>query len=163
MDVLSDVLRAVRLTGAVFFDVEARSPWVATTPAAEKIAPSVMPEAEHVVQFHAITSGGCWAELLDGSIPPLHLSEGDIVILPMGDQHVFCSEPGLRAEVNLKIYYRPTDRQLPLQVSRAVMARGRASPPAILVVMRDPSIPCFSPCRASFIRAQRREPVAWRS
>jgi hypothetical protein len=102
---------------AVFFDVEARSPWVATTPAAAKIAPSVMPEAEHVIQFHAITSGGCWAELLDGSMPPLHLAEGDIVILPMGDQHVFCSEPGLRAEVNLKIYYRPTDRQLPFQVS----------------------------------------------
>jgi AraC-like DNA-binding protein len=117
MDVLSDVLRAVRLTGAVFFDVEARSPWVATTPAAAKIAPSVMPEAEHVIQFHAVTSGDCWAELLDGSIPPLHLSEGDIVILPMGDQHVFCSEPGLRAEVNLKIYYRPTDRQLPFQVT----------------------------------------------
>jgi Cupin len=164
MDVLSDVLRAVRLTGAVFFDVEARSPWVATTPAAAKIAPSVMPEAEHVIQFHAVTSGDCWAELLDGSIPPLHLSEGDIVILPMGDQHVFCSEPGLRAEVNLKIYYRPTDRQLPFQVTpQEVMARARASPVAISVVMRDPSIPCFSPCRACFIRAQRREPGAWRS
>lgn len=33
MDALSDVLRAVRLTGAVFFDVRASEPWVAESPA----------------------------------------------------------------------------------------------------------------------------------
>ena len=32
MDALSDVLQAVRLTGAVFFDVDASAPWVAETP-----------------------------------------------------------------------------------------------------------------------------------
>ena len=32
MDVLSDVLGAVRLTGALFFDVDASSPWVVETP-----------------------------------------------------------------------------------------------------------------------------------
>ena len=32
MDVLSDVLRAVRLTGAIYFDVHACHPWVAETP-----------------------------------------------------------------------------------------------------------------------------------
>ena len=31
-DVLSDVLRAVRLTGAVYFDFELSSPWVAEAP-----------------------------------------------------------------------------------------------------------------------------------
>ena len=35
MDVLSDVLLSVRLTGAVFFDVEARSPFAAETPGGE--------------------------------------------------------------------------------------------------------------------------------
>ena len=34
MDALSDVLRAVRLTGAVFFDIKASEPWVAETPPA---------------------------------------------------------------------------------------------------------------------------------
>src|SRR5262245_20071863 len=105
-DVLSDVLRAVRLTGAVFFDVEASAPWVAPTPAARKIATSVMPEAEHVIMFHAVTSGGCWAELEDNSVPPLRLSAGDIVVVAMGDPHVFCSTPGLRAPANLNISYR---------------------------------------------------------
>ena len=40
MDVLSDVLRSVRLTGAVFFDMEADSPWVGITPRSEVISAS---------------------------------------------------------------------------------------------------------------------------
>jgi AraC-like DNA-binding protein len=113
VDVLSDVLRAVRLTGAIFFDVEQSAPWVAETPAATVIASNVMPEAEHVIMFHVVTSGGCWAEILDGSIPPIRMTAGDIIVVPMGDPHVLCSTPGLRAEPNLDLYYRPTDRQLP--------------------------------------------------
>lgn len=113
MDVLSDVLRAVRLTGAVFFDVEASAPWATTTPAAAKIAASVMPEAEHVIMFHAVTAGGCWAELEHGSEPPIRLEAGDVVVVPMGDQHVLCSTPGLRAPPDLNLYFRPTDRRLP--------------------------------------------------
>ncbi len=33
-DALSDVLKTVRLTGATFFDVVARAPWVAESPRA---------------------------------------------------------------------------------------------------------------------------------
>ena len=118
MDVLSDVLRAVRLTGAIFFDVEASAPWVAATPAGTTIAGAVMPEAEHVIMFHAVTSGECWVELEEGSMPPLRLAAGDIVVLPMGDAHVFCSTPGMRAAPNPGLYYRPTDRQLPFRLKQ---------------------------------------------
>ena len=38
-DVLSDVLRAVRLTGAVYFDFELSAPWVAEAPPSREIAP----------------------------------------------------------------------------------------------------------------------------
>jgi len=117
VDVLSDVLRAVRLTGAVFFDVEACAPWVTPTPAAIKIAASVMPESEHVIMFHAVTSGGCWAELEDGSVPPISLVSGDIVVFAMGDSHVLCSAPGMRAPADVNLYFRPTDRQLPFQIT----------------------------------------------
>jgi AraC-like DNA-binding protein len=81
-----------------------------------KIAASVMPEAEHLIMFHAITSGGCWAELEDGSAPPVRLAAGDIVVVAKGDQHVLCSTPGMRAEANLNMYFRPTDRQLPFEI-----------------------------------------------
>ena len=51
-----------------------------------------------------VTSGGCWAELEDGSLPPLRLAAGDIVVMPMGDAHVLCSTPGMRAAPNLDLY-----------------------------------------------------------
>lgn len=69
MDVLSDVLLAVRLTGAVFFDVEARSPFATESPAVEAIADKVMSGAGHVISFHTMTEGSCWAELVGRSAP----------------------------------------------------------------------------------------------
>jgi len=116
VDVLSDVLRAVRLTGAIFFDVEASEPWVAETPAGAEIAGGVMPEAEHVIMFHVVIAGGCWAELKDGSVPPFRLSAGDIIVIPMGDPHVFSTTPGMRAAPDLSIYRRPADRRMPTYI-----------------------------------------------
>ena len=75
-----------------------------------------MPDAEHVIMFHAITSGACWAELLDGSAPPLRLSAGDIVVVSLGESHVLSSTPGMRAPEDLNLYYRPSDRPLPFQI-----------------------------------------------
>ena len=48
MDVLSDVLRAVRLTGGLFFPMDVSSPWVDEIPAATEFASIVLPGAEHV-------------------------------------------------------------------------------------------------------------------
>lgn len=98
MDTLSDVFRVVRLTGAVFFDVRAGSPWVATAPAAREIADRVMPGCDHVIEFHAVTGGTCWGGLLD--TPPVRLEAGDVIVFPHGDPHVLSSAPGLRAEPN---------------------------------------------------------------
>ena len=49
-DVLSDVLRSVRLTGAVYFDFELSSPWVAEAPPSREIAAIVMPGAQRVIE-----------------------------------------------------------------------------------------------------------------
>jgi AraC-like DNA-binding protein len=115
MDVLSDVLRAVRLTGAVFFDVKAHSPWVGTTPAVESIAAAVMPEAQHVISFHTMLSGGCWAEIVGGHIAPVHLDAGDIVIFPRGDPNVLSSALGIPPPApDLSMYGRPRDGRLPV-------------------------------------------------
>ena len=61
MDILSDVLRAVRLTGAIFFNNYVQAPFVGGSPHTGTIASRVMPGAEHVIQFHALLSGSCWA------------------------------------------------------------------------------------------------------
>src|SRR6058998_3689886 len=51
-DALSDLLRAVRLRGAVFFYLKNADPWVAETPTSSKIIPAVMPGVEHLMPFH---------------------------------------------------------------------------------------------------------------
>ena len=116
MDVLSEVLRSIRLTGAVFFDVEQRAPWVAHTPSGAVIASNVMPEAEHVFMFHAVTQGSFWVELVDGSAPAVRVSTGDLLVIPMADAHLMSSTPGMRATADAAMYYRPTDRRLPFLV-----------------------------------------------
>ena len=50
-DTLSDVLRAVRLKGAVFFDVETTAPWVAEVPPSSPVASAIMPDSEHVIEI----------------------------------------------------------------------------------------------------------------
>ena len=94
VDTLSDVLRAVRLTGAVFFDIEATSPWVAEAPPACETG-AVMRGAERVIEYHAITRGACWVGAVGEA--PVRVEAGDVVAFPQGDAHVLSSEPGMRA------------------------------------------------------------------
>ena len=79
-DTLSDVLRAVRLRGAVFYYIKGSSPWVAEAPAAAEIIPGIMPGAEHLMEFHGVAEGTCWAALAGES--PLRLHAGDVRALP---------------------------------------------------------------------------------
>ncbi len=116
MDVLSEVLRAVRLTGAIYFDINAREPWVAESPATSAICTNVMPEFEHVVSFHIMLDGWCWVQLADNSEPVLKLEAGDAVIIPGGEAHVMSTEKGLRSKPDMQLYRRPTDRPLPFQI-----------------------------------------------
>ena len=114
-DTLSDVLRAVRLKGAVFFDVETTAPWVAEAPHSSAVASAIMPDSEHVIEYHVITSGSCWASLVGASAEPVRLDAGDVVAFPQGDAHVLSSAPGMRSEPDFSIFQYPEGAaQLPL-------------------------------------------------
>jgi len=117
MDILSDVLRAVRLNRAVFFDIRASSPWVGVSPSTAEIASAIIPGVEHVISFHAVISGSCWAALDNDPAPPIRLNAGDIVVFPGGAPNVLSSAPGEKGEPNMGIYYRPAvDEYLPYQL-----------------------------------------------
>lgn len=94
MDTLSDVLRAVRLTGAAFLELETCVPWVAEAPAPPELGRHFLPGAEHVIEYHAVNSGRCWAGLWGEA--QVELNEGDIIVFPHGDPHVLSNPPGLR-------------------------------------------------------------------
>jgi AraC-like DNA-binding protein len=98
VDVLSDVLRAVKLTGALFFPLHASSPWADGIPPATVFASAVLPGAQHVVSYHIVTQGACWATLRDS--PPVRLEAGDIFVVPHGDSYVMSSAPDMRAEAS---------------------------------------------------------------
>jgi AraC-like DNA-binding protein len=90
-DVLSDVLRTVRLSGAMLFLVDATEPWRSHAPEARAFAPQVMPKAQHLVSYHIVVSGRCWAGLQGEPLQPL--AEGDGLVVPHGDAYVLASHP----------------------------------------------------------------------
>jgi AraC-like DNA-binding protein len=125
-DALSDVLRAVRFRGALFYYVEGASPWVAEAPPARDIIPAILPGAEHMIEFHGIVQGACWAAV--AGEPPVRLEAGDVVLFPQGDAHVMSSAPGLHGPgADKEFYFSPRPPQLPyslsLEESRVTTAR----------------------------------------
>ena len=115
MDALSDVLRAVRLTGAVFFDVKASEPWVAETPQGQSIVGAIFPGADHLISYHVITGGACYGGLIGQ--PAHHLSAGDVIVFPHGDAHAMSSAPGMREAPDPAKFRRPGEGQLPFSLS----------------------------------------------
>ena len=77
MDMLSDVLRVVRLSGAVFFSAEFSSPWAIESPNAELLASFVLPRAKCVVLFHILTEGECF--IFCNTHPAVKMKAGDVI------------------------------------------------------------------------------------
>src|SRR5215471_3870178 len=95
-DTLSDVLKTVRLTGAAYFDVAAQDPWSVHSPARDLILPRILPGADHLIAYHVVTAGRCFACLEEGEGVPLEA--GEVVVFTNADPHVMSSKAGMRAE-----------------------------------------------------------------
>jgi AraC family transcriptional regulator, alkane utilization regulator len=95
MDILSDVLRIVRLSGAVFFTAEFSSPWALDSPNPDLLASIVLPHAECVLLFQVLTEGECF--VLCKTLPTVKMEAGDVIIFPHGESHTMCSHPGAKA------------------------------------------------------------------
>jgi AraC-like DNA-binding protein len=95
-DVLSDLLKTVRLTGAAFFDIAAKPPWGVASPPREMILPRILPGADHLIAYHAVTSGRCYATIIGE--PPIAVEAGEVIVFTNGDPHIMSSSPGMRAD-----------------------------------------------------------------
>jgi AraC-like DNA-binding protein len=84
-DVLSDILRVFRVTGAALLRAEFSAPWGCETPPASAIADLLHPGATRLIIFHIVAEGSCWVEV-DGEERCM-LHEGDIVGFPHGHAH----------------------------------------------------------------------------
>jgi len=115
-DALSDVLKTVRLTGAAFFDVAAKAPWVAESPRRESILPKILPGAGHLIAYHVLTEGRCFANIVDEE--PIPIGAGEVIVFTRCDPHVLSSSPGMRADpVPTAALHAATASQLPFAVS----------------------------------------------
>ena len=114
-DTLSDVLRGVRLRGAVFFNVSGGGDFAAEAPPARELAPLLMPGVEHVMEYHAVFQGSCWAAI--PGQPAVHLVAGDVVVFPQGDGHVMSSAPGMRGNPDLSWLGDGPVEQWPIRIA----------------------------------------------
>jgi len=94
VDVLSEVLGAIKLSGAFYFNGEFTAPWGVRTPASTALAP-LFGAGHRVLIFHLLTEGRGVAGLEGGPLMPLQA--GDIVMFPHGDAHVIGNGTPLRA------------------------------------------------------------------
>ena len=129
-DVLSDLLRSVRLRGAVFYHISCRDEWSAEEPAAREIAEAVMPGAEHVMEYHMIARGQGWAAV--SGLAPARLAAGDVVMFPHGDAHVMSSAPGKaphRLDADWVFSTRHQPKPMPIAFHHGVIQAGAPTPP----------------------------------
>jgi len=96
MDALSDVLKSVRLEGAVYRDAEFSAPWCVQAKYGLETASDQLAGAEHIMFFHFLIEGRCKVRLAAGG-EVLEAGAGDMVLLPQDDTHIMGSDLQLEA------------------------------------------------------------------
>lgn len=86
MDVLSEVLRAVKLEGALFFNAEFSAPWCISNSGVKGLAPFLSHTSGHLIIYHLLTEGRAYTNLPEGK--RVELAAGDIVVYPHADAHL---------------------------------------------------------------------------
>lgn len=95
MDAVSDVLRAVRLSGAVYLNGTLTEPWCVIGRTDAPLCSAYLPRSERVVSYHLITEGSCWARLADDPGSAIHLNAGELLVVPQGETHLVGSDLNL--------------------------------------------------------------------
>jgi len=93
MDALSELLQAIRLSGAAFIDAELSAPWSVQTPPPVDIAARLAQGAGRIIPYHLVSEGTCWTQMKGEE--PLRIGAGEVVMFPHGDVHVLSSARGL--------------------------------------------------------------------
>ncbi len=97
-DPLSEILRAIHFTRAIYYTVDAAGPWpVIQVPPGAELASSLGAHTRTVLSYHVIVEGGCWSglEMGDGggAMAPVALGPGDVVVYPRGDAYFLAPDP----------------------------------------------------------------------
>jgi AraC-like DNA-binding protein len=103
-DPLSEVLRSIHFTRAIYYTIESTGPWpVIQVPPGDEIALGLGAQTRTVLSYHVIVEGTCWTGLAEpdggdgqqvraGTV----LARGDVVVYPRGDPYFMACGPGPR-------------------------------------------------------------------
>jgi len=91
-DPLSEVLRAIHFTRAIYYTIDAARPWpLIQVPPGAELAPGLGARTRTVLSYHVIVEGGCWTGLAEPGggevLDPIALERGDVVVYPRGDAY----------------------------------------------------------------------------
>lgn len=94
-DPFSDVLRAVRLSGAVFLDARFTAPWSVGAGITPDLCAAVNWSPAQIIAYHHVIAGEMLCAV-DGRAP-VAVSAGQTVLLPRNDPHTLASAMGLKS------------------------------------------------------------------
>jgi len=150
MDILSDILRTLKLRGTVYFHASFHAPWGMNIPAGE------------FANFHIVTDGTCWLDADDGN-PPIAMGKGDIAVFPRGNNHSLMYKPGASTIQAVDLIGNPK----PAMDERAVAFGGGGSVTTSLICGhfeydRDCPHPLFDTLDTCiYVRADAQHNSAW--
>ena len=92
MDVLSDVLQVIRLSGSIQFCHQFSAPWSVKTPPPDKLAMILNVEAQRIASLHIVAEGEGWVEI-EGSQKKQPFNQWDIILIPSSTVHILADRP----------------------------------------------------------------------
>ena len=95
MDALSDILRALRLTGGVFLQADFSEPWCLHARVLPADCGSALPADADIIPYHYVLEGNLRVQLRGQS--PFELSAGQVVLVTA--QAVLPREPSSRTSL----------------------------------------------------------------
>jgi AraC-like DNA-binding protein len=113
MDALSDILRAARLSGGVFFNAEFSAPWCIAAQMAPEFCAPFLGKTDHLIPYHYVVDGEMTVALPGRSRQ--RLRSGEVVLFPRNDFHLIGSDID----------------QPPVQASDVILTAGKTINPSV--------------------------------
>jgi len=110
MDVLADVLSSTQIGGTVFARSELPAPW------------GMLFEPASRAGLHIVARGSCWLRMKGRE--PVHLAQGDVILLPHGAGHSLTSAPNVQPLPFPKMLSRCQVSQGPHGMSLSLEGKG---------------------------------------
>ena len=95
LDVLTDILGSLRLTGGVVIDAEAHGDWCLVSQFTNEHCAPFFPVPGNLIGYHYVRSGHMFAEL-NGQV--VSVPAGSVVLFPRNDPHLIYNQRGLEPQ-----------------------------------------------------------------